>query len=147
VHFFFNRQEIILNEGHDLTVDYWALGVLIYEMVVGAPPFYAEDPMEVYEKILNGNPAMPSFFSRNLTDLLKKLLRSQQTKRLGNTRGGTSAVVKHKWFSSFDWSGLETGEMKAPYKPAVRAKDDVANFDQFDEEETPVSVQGNIYRL
>ena len=44
--------EIILNEGHDLAVDYWALGVLVYEMVVGTPPFYAEDPMEVYEKIL-----------------------------------------------------------------------------------------------
>jgi len=87
--------EIILNEGHDLAVDYWALGVLIFEMVVGAPPFYAEDPMEVYEKILSGNPAMPTFFTRNLSDLIKKLLRSQQGKRLGNTRGGTAAVVKH----------------------------------------------------
>ena len=43
--------EIILNEGHDLAVDYWALGILIFEMVVGIPPFYAEDPMEVYEKV------------------------------------------------------------------------------------------------
>ena len=52
--------------------------------------------MEVYEKILSGNPAMPTFFTRNLSDLIKKLLRSQQGKRLGNTRGGTAAVVKHK---------------------------------------------------
>lgn len=127
--------EIILNEGHDLAVDYWALGVLIFEMVVGAPPFYAEDPMEVYEKILSGNPAMPSFFTRNLSDLLKKLLRSQQGKRLGNTRGGTAAVIKHKWFSSFDWAGLENAEMKPPYKPSISSKDDVSNFDQFDEGE------------
>lgn len=131
--------EIILNEGHDLAVDYWALGVLIYEMVVGAPPFYAEDPMEVYEKILGGNPAMPSFFTRNLADLIKKLLRSQQAKRLGNTRGGTAAVVKHKWFNSFDWVGLENGETKAPYRPTIASKDDVTNFDQFDDGETPVS--------
>jgi serine/threonine protein kinase len=129
--------EIILNEGHDLSVDYWALGVLIFEMVVGAPPFYAEDPMEVYEKILSGNPAMPSYFTRNLTDLLKKLLRSQQSKRLGNTRGGTAAVVKHKWFSSFDWAGLETGDTVAPFKPTLGSNDDVGNFDQFDDGEIP----------
>eukprot|EP01038_Epipyxis_sp_PR26KG_P004633 gene4633-6512_t len=129
--------EIILNEGHDLAVDYWALGVLIFEMVVGAPPFYAEDPMEVYEKILGGNPSMPSFFTRNLSDLIKKLLRSQQGKRLGNTRGGTAAVVKHKWFSSFDWAGIESGEAKAPFVPTISAKDDVTNFDQFDEGDTP----------
>lgn len=135
--------EIILNEGHDLAVDYWALGILIFEMIVGAPPFYAEDPMEVYEKILSGNPPLPTFFTKNLSDLVKKLLRSQQGKRLGNTRGGTAAVIKHKWFSSFDWSGLESAEMKAPYKPTVAAKDDVTNFDQFDEGEIPSSSDWN----
>eukprot|EP01040_Poterioochromonas_malhamensis_P000965 gene964-1024_t len=129
--------EIILNEGHDLAVDYWALGVLIFEMVVGAPPFYAEDPMEVYEKILSGNPPMPTFFTRNLSDLIKKLLRSQQGKRLGNTRGGTAAVVKHKWFSSFDWASIENGEAKAPYVPTISAKDDVTNFDKFDDGDQP----------
>lgn len=129
--------EIILNEGHDLAVDYWALGVLIFEMVVGAPPFYADDPMEVYEKILGGAPQMPNNFTRNLSDLIKKLLRSQQGKRLGNTRGGTAAVVKHKWFSSFDWASLENGDMAAPYVPTIMAKDDVTNFDQFDEGDLP----------
>jgi len=135
--------EIILNEGHDLAVDYWALGVLIFEMVVGAPPFYAEDPMEVYEKILSGNPAMPTFFTRNLSDLIKKLLRSQQGKRLGNTKGGTAAVIKHKWFSSFDWTGLENADMKAPYKPAISSKSDVTNFDSFDEGDIPADSDWN----
>jgi tRNA A-37 threonylcarbamoyl transferase component Bud32 len=132
--------EIILNEGHDLAVDYWALGVLLYEMVVGAPPFYAEDPMEVYEKILSGNPSMPSFFTRNLSDLIKKLLRSQQAKRLGNTRGGTASVVKHKWFSTFEWALLESGEAKPPHKPNISSREDVANFDQFDEGEQSVCI-------
>lgn len=135
--------EIILNEGHDLAVDYWALGVLIFEMVVGAPPFYAEDPMEVYEKILSGNPAMPTFFTRNLSDLIKKLLRSQQGKRLGNTKGGTAAVIKHKWFSSFDWTGLENADMKAPYKPSISSKSDVTNFDSFDEGDIPADSDWN----
>ncbi len=95
--------------------------------------------MEVYEKILSGNPSMPTFFTRNLSDLIKKLLRSQQGKRLGNTRGGTAAVVKHKWFSSFDWASIESGEAKAPYQPTIKGKDDVTNFDQFDEGDVPVS--------
>jgi protein kinase A len=82
---------------------------------------------------------MPTFFTRNLSDLIKKLLRSQQGKRLGNTRGGTAAVVKHKWFSSFDWAALENGEAKAPHIPTVTGKDDVTNFDKFDDGEQPVS--------
>ena len=96
--------------------------------------------MEVYEKILSGNPSMPTFFTRNLSDLIKKLLRSQQGKRLGNTRGGTAAVVKHKWFSSFDWASIENGEAKAPYMPTIKSKDDVTNFDQFDEGDVAVRI-------
>jgi len=129
--------EIILNEGHDIAVDYWAMGVLIFEMVVGTPPFFADDPMEVYEKILGANPPIPTFFSKNLADLTKKLLRLQQGKRLGNTRGGTMVVIKHKWFSSFDWQGLENGEMTAPHKPIINKKDDVSNFEVFDDQPTP----------
>ena len=53
------------------------------------------------------------------------------------TRGGTAAVIKHKWFSTFDWQGLEKMDMKPPYKPAVVSKDDIANFDVFDEGEDP----------
>ena len=135
--------EIILNEGHDQAVDYWALGVLIFEMCVGTPPFFAEDPMEVYEKILGANPALPTFFSKNLSDLIKKLLRSQQGKRLGNTRGGTSVVIKHKWFSSFDWQTLESGEMPPPYKPVIQHKDDVSNFEVFETQPTPPESEWN----
>jgi hypothetical protein len=103
--------------------------------------------MEVYEKILSGNPQMPTFFTRNLSDLIKKLLRSQQGKRLGNTRGGTAAVVKHKWFSSFDWASIENGEAKAPYMPTIKGKDDVTNFDQFDEGEVAVSLVGCLFAI
>jgi serine/threonine protein kinase len=130
--------EVILNQGHDIAVDYWALGILIYEMVYGAPPFYAQDPMKVYEKILIGNPTMPVAFTRNLSDLIKKLLVSQQ-KRLGNARGGTSDIIKHPWFSSCDWAAMDSEEAKAPYIPTIKSPDDVTNFDKFDDEELPVS--------
>lgn len=127
--------EVILNEGHDWAVDYWALGVLIYEMTAGSPPFYADDPMEVYEKILSGHVSIPNHFSRGLADLVKKLLRTYQSKRLGRTKGGTAAVMKHKWFSGFDWDALMKKTMDVPIKPKVKNMEDISNFDTYPEED------------
>eukprot|EP00586_Coscinodiscus_wailesii_P010441 CAMPEP_0172503214 /NCGR_PEP_ID=MMETSP1066-20121228/167296_1 /TAXON_ID=671091 /ORGANISM="Coscinodiscus wailesii, Strain CCMP2513" /LENGTH=689 /DNA_ID=CAMNT_0013278855 /DNA_START=128 /DNA_END=2194 /DNA_ORIENTATION=+ len=129
--------EVILNEGHDWAVDYWGLGVLIYEMTAGSPPFYADDPMEVYEKILSGNINIPSHFSRGLADLVRKLLKTYQSKRLGRTRGGTGAVMKHKWYSGFDWDGLMSRTLTVPMKPKVQNALDASNFDVYPEEEDP----------
>ena len=127
--------EVILNEGHDWAVDYWALGVLIYEMTAGTSPFYAEDPMEIYEKILSGHVSIPSHFTRGLSDLVKKLLKTYQSKRLGRTKGGTAAVMKHKWFSGFDWEALRDRKLQVPYKPTVRSAEDASNFDIYPEED------------
>lgn len=127
--------EVILNEGHDWAVDYWALGVLIYEMTAGTPPFYAEDPMEVYEKILSGHVSIPAHFSRGLGDLVKKLLKTYQSKRLGRTKGGASSVMKQKWFSGFDWNALLARELAVPVKPDVNNLEDASNFDEYPEDE------------
>jgi len=132
--------EIILNEGHDKAVDYWALGVLLYEMVAGVPPFYADDPMEVYEKILSAKMSMPHSFSKNLSNLIRKLCKLYQSKRLGNGKGGTAAILKHKWFSNFDFKGLIKKELIAPIKPKVSHALDASNFDDYsaaDEPEDP----------
>ncbi|CAN0459807.1 unnamed protein product, partial [Scytosiphon promiscuus] len=56
--------EIILNEGHDQAVDFWALGVLIFEMMAGVAPFYANDPMATYENILSRKVEPPPSFSK-----------------------------------------------------------------------------------
>ena len=123
--------EVILNEGHDWGVDYWALGVLIYEMAAGIPPFYADDPMEVYEKILSGHVMIPTSFSRGLSDLVKRLLKTNQSKRLGRTKGGISMIMKHKWFSGFDWDALLNKTLEVPIKPRVKGWDDTSNFDSY----------------
>jgi serine/threonine protein kinase len=132
--------EIILNEGHDISVDYWALGVLIYEMVVGLPPFYAKDPIEVYEKILSGDVRIHSSLSTNLGDLIRKLLVIKPNKRLGTGKSsGIALIMKQKWFSSFDWVHLQDCTMAAPYIPVLSNLDDVSHFDHFDEVPDPVS--------
>merc|ERR1711988_1460666 len=126
--------EIILNEGHDKGVDYWALGVLIYELVAGIPPFYADDPMEVYEKILSSNMTFPNHFTKNLCDICKKLLKLCQSKRLGNGKGGCTGILKHKWFSGFDWDGLLACSLTPPIPVNVKDPLDASNFDTYEEE-------------
>lgn len=122
--------EVILNEGHDWAVDYWALGVLIFELCAGAPPFYSEDPMHTYELILSGSVNMPSHFSKGLCDIIKKLLKSYQSKRLGRTKGGCAQIMKQKFFSGFDWEALSRRELEVPIKPSTTLED---NFDRYDD--------------
>jgi hypothetical protein len=98
--------------------------------------------MEVYEKILSGHVSIPSHFSRGLSDLVKKLLRTYQSKRLGRTKGGTAAVMKHKWFSGFDWDALMNKKMTVPIKPKVKHAEDMSNFDFYpsDDDAETVSI-------
>eukprot|EP01083_Nonionella_stella_P210684 762497_1 len=109
--------EVILSEGHDWAVDYWGLGVLIYEMTEGAAPFYAENPMDTYRKALSGQVHIPDHFTVAVANLIRKLLHTDQSKRLGRTVGGTTAIMCHRWFANFDWDALLDYRMEAPYIP------------------------------
>ena len=131
--------EIILSKGHDYAVDCWALGVLIYEMSAGFVPFYSDDPMEVYQLILACDLKFPSHFSRAAMDLVTKLMCQNQTKRLGNMKNGVKDIIKHKWFSGYDWDGLMAGTLDPPIKPKVKSKEDMSNFDEYPDDETKVA--------
>ena len=69
--------EVILNEGHDKSVDYWALGVLLFEFVNGVPPFCADEPMRIFDNILGNRIKMPSHFGRHLSDIVRKFCKSK----------------------------------------------------------------------
>merc|ERR1712113_21021 len=81
-------------------VDWWALGILVYEMLAGYPPFYDEDPLGIYQKILEGKIKFPWHMDRHSKDLIKKLLTADLTKRIGNLKGGADDIKKHKWFAA-----------------------------------------------
>ena len=88
-------------------------------MVTGWPPFYADEPMKTYEKIVACAVSFPVYITRQLSDLVSKLLTTQPGKRLGNLKGGINDIIKHKWFGSFDWAGLDSLTIPAPYIPTV----------------------------
>lgn len=86
-------------------------------MVHGWPPFYHDDPMKVYAKIISGKISYPDSFSNPLEDIIAKLCTKNPSKRLGNMKGGIADLVKHKWFGPFDWKGLRKGTIQAPFVP------------------------------
>jgi len=134
--------EIILSKGHGKAVDWWALGILIYEMLAGYPPFYDEDPLGIYQKILEGKIKFPWHFDRHSKDLVKKLLSADLTKRVGNLKGGAEDVKKHKWLSSnggFTLSIENYVGCTPPINPEVGDEDDTSQFEEYPEsaQETP----------
>lgn len=123
--------EILLNKGHGKPVDWWTLGIIIYEMLAGIDPFSDEDPMSIYQKILKGKIKFPRNFDRNAKSLVKHLLVSDLSKRYGNLRGGANDIKNHRWFNGIDWARLLNKDLPTPYRPTVRNSGDTSNFSNY----------------
>jgi len=127
--------EIILQKGHNKAVDYWAVGILIYEMLAGSPPFYAEDPLDVYRLILRGDLKFPWHFDKAARDLIKRLLQPDVTKRFGCLKNGANDIMQHKWFEDIDWSNLDARQTNHCIVPKIKGgAADTSNFDRYPEE-------------
>ncbi|TFY60706.1 hypothetical protein EVJ58_g4985 [Rhodofomes roseus] len=120
--------EIIQSDGHGKAADWWACGILCYEMVVGYPPFFDETAYGIYEKILKGKIHWPREIDRLTKDIVKAFLHPDRTKRLGNLGGGAQDVLDHPWFRGVDWDALERREIRAPIIPHVASLDDTRHF-------------------
>jgi serine/threonine protein kinase len=126
--------EIIQNRGHGKAVDWWSLGVLIYEMIAGYPPFYAETPVAIYEKIVAGVVEFPRDFDPIARDLICRLLVSDPTRRLGSSSETSYGVRNHPWFAGIDWLGLYNRTVPAPIVPLVMSPSDTRNFEEYPDE-------------
>jgi len=125
--------EIILSKGYNKAVDWWALGVLMYEMAAGYPPFFADQPIQIYEKIVSGKKRFPNHFSQDLRDLLKTLLEVDLTKRYGNLRNGVMDIKNHKWFQTTEWIAVYQKKVPAPLVPKIKGSGDTSQFMEFAE--------------
>lgn len=127
--------EIIQSKGHNKAVDWWALGVLVYEMLAGFPPFFDDNPFGIYEKILAGKLEWPRTLDPVAKDLVKKLLVADRTKRLGNMKNGADDVKRHRWFKGIDWQDVIGRKLQPPIVPRVNYEGDTRNFDDYPEQD------------
>jgi len=126
--------EIILSKGYGKSVDWWAVGVLIFEMAAGYPPFMADEPVKTYEKIAAGKVNFPAHFSSEIKNLIWNLLQVDLSKRYGNLKDGVNDIKSHIWFATTDWVGLVNRRLEAPFVPKVKGAGDVTNFDVYADE-------------
>jgi len=120
--------EIVSGQGHGRGVDWWTLGILIYEMLASFPPFFDKDQLSTYRKIINGKVRFPKYISPEAKDLIGRLLTLRQTKRLGVIKGGADRIRISSWFAKFDWVALKSQTMPAPFIPTVKSTKDMGNF-------------------
>jgi len=127
--------EVIRSMNQSFAVDWWALGILIYEMVVSHPPFEDDEHMKMYEMILKMSVDFPRFVKQNCRDLVSKLLRKSAYQRLGTGLGGSAAVKHHPWFRQLDWGCLAKRTQKTPYIPRIKDREDLSCFEYYKDDE------------
>jgi len=127
--------EVVQGRGYGRAVDAYALGVLVFEMLVGAPPFADDVPARLYHKIVHASAEFPPGFDPVAMDLISGLLIKDPDARLGAGPEGLSAVRRHPWFRAVSWELLAARRIRAPYRPPLAHAGDASNFDEYPEED------------
>ncbi|KAI5094572.1 cGMP-dependent protein kinase 1 isoform X2, partial [Silurus meridionalis] len=123
--------EIIQNQGHDFAADFWSLGILIYELLAGSPPFSSSEPQNIYARILDGVMKFPPHMGEAARSLISKLCRPRPGQRLGSTKNGMRDVRTHRWFNNMNWHKLRMKQIDAPTLKLIRKGPCYINFDRF----------------
>ncbi|CAF1062257.1 unnamed protein product [Didymodactylos carnosus] len=136
----FLAPEIILGRGYNIGVDYWALGVLIFEMNAGYSPFWDADQQKIYHKIISARFRPRSAFSSELTDIVRGLLQKDLTKRLGLMYNGVNDIKKHLWFRDIDFIQIFLKKVRPSWQPDIK----INNFPDAEDEE-PTRSSTNLF--
>ncbi|KAK3310840.1 kinase-like domain-containing protein [Chaetomium strumarium] len=129
--------EVIHNKGHTTAVDWWALGILIYEFLTGYPPFWHQNPLEIYKQIVGRPVVFPQepVISDAAKDIIRQFCTVDRSHRLGNISGGAAKVKEHPFFAGVDWDAIYQKRHKGPIVPPVRYPGDAQCFDVYPEED------------
>ncbi|KAF3456764.1 hypothetical protein FNV43_RR01418 [Rhamnella rubrinervis] len=129
--------EVLLKKGYGMECDWWSLGAIMYEMLVGFPPFYSDEPMSTCRKIVNWRTHLKfpeeAKLSPEAKDLISRLLCNVE-QRLGTK--GADEIKAHPWFKGIEWDKLY--QMKAAFIPEVNDELDTQNFEKFEEADSEI---------
>uniref|UniRef100_A0A8C4PC56 protein kinase C n=1 Tax=Dromaius novaehollandiae TaxID=8790 RepID=A0A8C4PC56_DRONO len=126
----FLAPEVLTDVSYTRAVDWWGLGVLIYEMLVGESPFPGDDEEEVFDSIVNDEVRYPRFLSTEALSIIRKLLRKCPERRLGAGERDAEEIKIQAFFKEIDWDALFARKLKPPFVPTLRALTDISNFDE-----------------
>lgn len=126
--------EVLSGRGYGRGVDWWALGVLFFELLTGTTPFKADNTVQTYRRIATVRCSFPRTIGSGDAQLINQLLRTTESRRLG-VRGGESSLKRHAFYEGIDWTAVERERLVPPQQPFVSTKGGVTvNYDCFPEE-------------
>ncbi|XP_037538090.1 serine/threonine-protein kinase N2 [Nematolebias whitei] len=134
----FLAPEVLTETSYTRAVDWWGLGVLIFEMLVGESPFPGDDEEEVFDSIVNDEVRYPRFLSTDAITIMRRLLRRSPERRLGAGEKDAEEVKKHPFFKYMEWDDLLAKKVKPPFVPTIQGANDVSNFDDEFTSEAPI---------
>ena len=134
----FMAPEILLDKKYGRAVDWWAFGVLIYQMLLQQSPFRGEDEDEIYDAILADEPLYPIHMPRDSVSILQKLLTREPELRLGSGPGDAQELMSHAFFKGVNWDDIYHKRVPTPFKPSIKNEKDTSNFDSEFTSVTPV---------
>jgi len=123
--------EIIAKEGHGKAVDWWAFGIVLFEILLGYTPFCGETMDDIFANVVEGKIDCPKHMDASAKDLVTKLLVPNPTKRLGCLKTGAKGLQKHKFFAGIDFRSMLNRRQPAPHKPTVSSADDTSMFAKY----------------
>ncbi|XP_076272223.1 serine/threonine-protein kinase N isoform X2 [Rhynchophorus ferrugineus] len=126
----FLAPEVLTETSYTRAVDWWGLGVLIFEMLVGESPFPGDDEEEVFDSIVNDEVRYPRFLSLESIAIMRRLLRKSPDRRLGSSERDAEDVKKQAFFRHIQWDELLHRRIPPPFVPTINSTEDVSNFDE-----------------
>lgn len=134
----FMAPEILLDKKYGRAVDWWAFGVLIYQMLLQQSPFRGEDEDEIYDAILADEPLYPIHMPRDSVSILQKLLMREPELRLGSGPTDAQEIMSHAFFRNINWDDIRDKKVTPPFLPQITSATDTSNFDSEFTSVTPV---------
>ena len=123
--------EMCMGNSYTYEVDYWAMGILLHELLTGSPPFTGPNNRIISDRIIKSKLKLPYYLSPDAKDLITKLLKKVPAARLGSKEGDVQKIKNHRFFRKIDWRRLETRDVTPPLQPIITDPAEAENFPRF----------------